>query len=113
MALNGGRRKKLFVGGEKFRSSLFVLVKAMGDEFYRRQRELLGGVLAEQHVVITTAAVAGRKAPILITREMAARMAVLPDIAGVAWSADEGSYHPTLFVQGSPVADTPLDLALN
>jgi NAD(P) transhydrogenase subunit alpha len=58
--------------------------KAMGEEFYRRQRELLGGVLAEQNVVITTAAVPGRKAPILITREMAARMApgsLIVDIA--------------------------------
>jgi len=58
--------------------------KAMGEEFYRRQRELLGNVLAEQNVVITTAAVPGKKAPILITREMVARMApgsVVVDIA--------------------------------
>jgi NAD(P) transhydrogenase subunit alpha len=58
--------------------------KAMGEDFYRRQRELLGDVLAEQQVVVTTAAVPGRKAPILITREMAARMApgsVIVDIA--------------------------------
>jgi NAD(P) transhydrogenase subunit alpha len=58
--------------------------KAMGEEFYRRQRELMGGVLAEQNVVITTAAVPGKKAPILLTREMVARMApgsVIVDIA--------------------------------
>jgi H+-translocating NAD(P) transhydrogenase subunit alpha len=58
--------------------------KAMGEEFYRRQRELLGDVLAEQQVVITTAAVPGKKAPILITREMAEKMApgsVIVDIA--------------------------------
>jgi NAD(P) transhydrogenase subunit alpha len=58
--------------------------KAMGEEFYRRQRELMGNVLAEQHVVITTAAVPGKKAPILITGEMAGRMApgsVIVDIA--------------------------------
>jgi NAD(P) transhydrogenase subunit alpha len=58
--------------------------KAMGEEFYRRQRELLGAVLAEQNVVITTAAVPGKKAPILITAEMARRMApgsVIVDIA--------------------------------
>ncbi len=58
--------------------------KAMGEEFYRRQRELMAGVLAEQHVVITTAAVPGKKAPILITREMAAHMApgsLIMDIA--------------------------------
>jgi len=58
--------------------------KAMGEEFYRRQRELLGNVLAEQNVVITTAAVPGKRAPVLITREMVARMApgsVIVDIA--------------------------------
>jgi len=58
--------------------------KAMSEDFYRRQREAMAGVLAEQHVVITTAAVPGRKAPILITGEMMTRMApgsVIVDIA--------------------------------
>jgi len=58
--------------------------KAMGEEFYHRQRELMAGVLAAQNVVITTAAVPGKKAPILITREMVDRMApgsVIVDIA--------------------------------
>ena len=58
--------------------------KAMGEEFYRKQREALGNVLAEQNVVITTAAVPGKKAPILITAEMAVRMApgsMIVDIA--------------------------------
>ena len=58
--------------------------KAMGEDFYRRQREAMGGVLAEQNVVVTTAAVPGKKAPILITREMVERMApgsVVVDIA--------------------------------
>jgi NAD(P) transhydrogenase subunit alpha len=49
--------------------------KAMDEEFYRRQRELMAAVLAEQDVVITTAAVPGKKAPILVTKEMVARMA--------------------------------------
>jgi NAD(P) transhydrogenase subunit alpha len=58
--------------------------KAMDEDFYRRQREAMGAVLAEQNVVITTAAVPGRKAPILVTREMVARMepgSVVVDIA--------------------------------
>ena len=58
--------------------------KAMGEDFYRRQRELLTEVLREQDVVITTAAVPGKKAPILITKEMASAMApgsVIVDIA--------------------------------
>lgn len=44
--------------------------QSMGEEFYRRQRELMKSVLAESHAVVTTAAVPGRKAPILITEEM-------------------------------------------
>ncbi|MEI9972251.1 MAG: Re/Si-specific NAD(P)(+) transhydrogenase subunit alpha [Ignavibacteriota bacterium] len=58
--------------------------KAMGEDFYRRQREALGDVLAEQSVVITTAAVPGKKAPVLVTRQMVERMApgsVVVDIA--------------------------------
>jgi len=58
--------------------------KAMGEDFYRRQRELLAEVLARQEVVITTAAVPGKKAPILLTRDMVGRMApgsVIVDIA--------------------------------
>jgi NAD(P) transhydrogenase subunit alpha len=47
---------------------------AMDETFYRRQRELLTQVLREQDVAITTAAVPGRKAPILITAEMAGVM---------------------------------------
>ncbi len=58
--------------------------KAMDEDFYRRQRDAMANVLAEQNVVITTAAVPGKKAPILITREMAERMepgSVIVDIA--------------------------------
>jgi NAD(P) transhydrogenase subunit alpha len=58
--------------------------KAMGEDFYRKQQEALGKVLADQNVVITTAAVPGRKAPILITRAMVERMtpgSVIVDIA--------------------------------
>jgi NAD(P) transhydrogenase subunit alpha len=58
--------------------------KAMDEDFYRRQRELLTEVLREQDVVITTAAVPGRKSPILITAEMVSAMpagSVIVDIA--------------------------------
>jgi NAD(P) transhydrogenase subunit alpha len=58
--------------------------KAMSEDFYKRQRELLTEVLREQDVVITTAAVPGKKAPILVTKEMASAMApgsVIVDIA--------------------------------
>jgi len=58
--------------------------KAMDEEFYRRQRELLSQVVAESDVVITTAAVPGKKAPMLVTAEMARKMpkgSILVDLA--------------------------------
>ena len=58
--------------------------KAMDEAFYRRQRELLTEIIREQDVVITTAAVPGRKAPILVTRDMVLAMqpgSVIVDIA--------------------------------
>src|SRR3954447_22184713 len=54
------------------------------EAFYAKQRELLGNVIAESDVVITTAVVPGKKAPVLVTREMVARMApgsVIVDLA--------------------------------
>lgn len=44
--------------------------KEMDEEFYRKQREMMKKVVAESDVVITTAAVPGKKAPILVTEEM-------------------------------------------
>jgi NAD(P) transhydrogenase subunit alpha len=58
--------------------------KAMGEDFYRRQRELMTDVIREHDVVITTAAVPGKKAPVLITTSMVEAMApgsVIVDLA--------------------------------
>ena len=58
--------------------------RAMGKEFYRRQRELMDQVVAESDVVIATAAVPGKQAPVLITGAMVEKMApgsVIVDLA--------------------------------
>ncbi|MGH7278812.1 MAG: NAD(P)(+) transhydrogenase (Re/Si-specific) subunit alpha, partial [Candidatus Rokuibacteriota bacterium] len=58
--------------------------KARDETFYRRQQELMARVVAESDVVITTAVVPGRKAPVLITADMVAGMApgsVIVDLA--------------------------------
>ena len=60
--------------------------KVMDEAFYRRQRELMLEVVREQDVVISTAAVPGKKAPILITKDMVEAMApgsVIMDVAAV------------------------------
>jgi H+-translocating NAD(P) transhydrogenase subunit alpha len=58
--------------------------QAMDEEFYRKQRELMARVVAEHDLVITTAVVPGKKAPVLVTGEMVAGMAsgsVIVDLA--------------------------------
>ena len=58
--------------------------KAMDEDFYRRQREMMAKVLAETDLVITTAAIPGKKSPVLITADMVTGMAagsVIVDLA--------------------------------
>ncbi|HEX4076465.1 MAG TPA: NAD(P) transhydrogenase subunit alpha, partial [Candidatus Acidoferrales bacterium] len=58
--------------------------KAQDEAFYARQRELMGKVIAENDVVITTAVVPGKKAPVLVTAQMVYGMApgsVIVDLA--------------------------------
>ncbi|HVA01869.1 MAG TPA: Re/Si-specific NAD(P)(+) transhydrogenase subunit alpha [Terriglobia bacterium] len=58
--------------------------QAQDESFYQRQRELLGRVVAESDVVITTAVIPGKKSPVLVTKEMVAGMApgsVIVDLA--------------------------------
>jgi len=49
--------------------------KEMGEDFLRKQRELIARVVAESDVVITTAAVPGKKSPTLVTAQMVSGMA--------------------------------------
>ncbi len=58
--------------------------RAQDEGFYRRQRELLAKVVADSDVVIGTAAVPGKKAPVLVTEEMVKAMrpgSVIVDLA--------------------------------
>ena len=58
--------------------------KAQDESFYRRQREMMGKVVAESDVVITTAAIPGKRSPVLVTAEMVQRMtpgSVIVDLA--------------------------------
>ena len=50
--------------------------KAAGEDFYKKQREMMATVIKGSDVVITTAAVPGRKAPILVTKDMVELMNV-------------------------------------
>ncbi len=57
---------------------------AQDESFYRRQRETMARVVAHSDVVITTAAIPGKKSPVLITADMVAAMpagGVIVDLA--------------------------------
>ena len=58
--------------------------KEQGEDFLRRQRELMTEVVAQQGIIITTAAIPGAKSPILVTEDMVKAMkpgAVIVDLA--------------------------------
>jgi len=58
--------------------------RAQDEDFYRRQRELLGKVVQDSDVVITAAVIPGKKSPVLVTEEMVKTMApgsVILDLA--------------------------------
>jgi H+-translocating NAD(P) transhydrogenase subunit alpha len=49
-------------------------VKGVSEDFLKRQQELVGKHVAEADIVITTALIPGRKAPVLVTDEMLSKM---------------------------------------
>jgi NAD(P) transhydrogenase subunit alpha len=58
--------------------------KAQDESFYRRQREMMARVVAASDVVITTAAIPGKRSPVLVTGEMVQGMmpgSVIVDLA--------------------------------
>ena len=58
--------------------------KEMSDDYKRQQAELVAETVAKQDIVITTALIPGRPAPVLITEEMVDRMkpgAIIVDLA--------------------------------
>jgi H+-translocating NAD(P) transhydrogenase subunit alpha len=70
--------------GEEAAQDAGGYAKAQDENFYRRQRELMAKTLAATDVVITTAAIPGKKSPMLITEDAVKGMApgsVIIDLA--------------------------------
>jgi NAD(P) transhydrogenase subunit alpha len=58
--------------------------KEMSDDYKKQQAELVAGHIAKQDIVVTTALIPGRKAPILVTKAMVDSMkpgSILVDLA--------------------------------
>jgi H+-translocating NAD(P) transhydrogenase subunit alpha len=87
---------------------------AQGEEFYRRQRELLGKVVGESDVVITAAVIPGKKSPILVTKEMVAGMApgsVIVDLAAERGGNCELTQAERTIVEHGVTIDGTINLA--
>jgi NAD(P) transhydrogenase subunit alpha len=79
----GAKFVDLELGGEDAETT-GGYAKAMGEDFTRRQQEGLAKVVASCDVVISTAAIPGRRAPVLVTAAAVAGMrpgAVVVDLA--------------------------------
>jgi NAD(P) transhydrogenase subunit alpha len=87
--------------------------KEMGEEFYRRQREMMTRVLSQSDVVITTAAVPGKRAPVLVTREMVRAMppgSVIVDLAAERGGNCEVTKPGETVVEGGVTVLGPVNL---
>jgi NAD(P) transhydrogenase subunit alpha len=88
--------------------------KAMGEEFYAKQRELLGKVVGESDIVICTALIPGQKAPVLVTADMVSRMkpgSVIVDMAAERGGNCEGSRPDETVEAGGVTILGPTNLA--
>jgi len=87
--------------------------KQMDEEFYRKQRDMMTRVLAETDLVITTAAVPGKKAPTLVTSDMVAAMppgSVLVDLAAERGGNCERTQPGKTVVEGNVTILGPTNL---
>jgi H+-translocating NAD(P) transhydrogenase subunit alpha len=86
----------------------------MGEEFYRKQRELMTRVVAESDVVITTAAIPGKKSPVLVPAEAVGKMAqgsVIVDLASERGGNCELTQAGKTIVHEGVTIIGPLDIA--
>jgi NAD(P) transhydrogenase subunit alpha len=88
--------------------------RAQDESFYRRQRELLEKVVAESDIVISAAAVPGKKAPVLVTDAMLAGMrpgSVVVDLAAEQGGNCEASAPGETVTRHGTTVMAPLNLA--
>jgi len=87
--------------------------RAMAPDFYKRQQAAMAKVIAESDVVITTAAVPGKRAPVLITNDMLAGMSpgsVIVDLAAERGGNCEATHPGETVEVGGVVVLGPVNL---
>jgi NAD(P) transhydrogenase subunit alpha len=88
--------------------------KGMDEAFYRKQRETMARVVAASDVVIATAAVPGKKAPVLITNDMLDAMrpgSVVVDVAAEQGGNCEATRAGESVVRGGVTVMGPVNAA--
>ena len=84
--------------------------KELSEEAHRKEVELLGKAARENDIIITTAAIPGRKAPVLITKDMIPTMkpgSVIVDLAAETGGNVEGTQAgKTVVVDGVTIIGT-------
>jgi NAD(P) transhydrogenase subunit alpha len=88
--------------------------KAQDESFLRRQRELLAKVVADSDIVVSAAAVPGRRAPVLVTADMLRSMrpgSVIVDLAAEQGGNCEASEPGRDVVRDGVKVLAPLNLA--
>ncbi len=68
-SLGGAFRTELPIEAKDAQWDAGGYATAQGEEFYGKQRELLGRVVGESDVVITAAVIPGKKSPVLVTAD--------------------------------------------
>jgi H+-translocating NAD(P) transhydrogenase subunit alpha len=87
--------------------------KQMDEAYYEKQRQLMIGVIKDMDIVITTANVPGKKAPILVTKAMIAAMApgsVIVDLAAERGGNCEGTVPGTTTIINGVSLVGPLNI---
>jgi NAD(P) transhydrogenase subunit alpha len=87
--------------------------RQMGEEFYRKQRELMARVIAQSDVCITTAAIPGKPSPVLVTADAVRGMApgsVIVDLAAERGGNCELTKADELVVEGGVTILGPTNL---
>lgn len=87
--------------------------REMGEEFYMRQRQMMSDVVQSSDFVITTAAIPGQKAPILVTRDMVEKMkpgSVVVDLAAERGGNCEATRPGQTISINGVIVDGPLNL---
>ena len=90
--------------------------KAQDDAFYQRQREMMSKVVSTSDVVVTTALIPGKPAPLLITSEMIAGMApgsIVVDLAAERGGNCEPTRPDEVVVSGGRDSPRPDESALD